>query len=170
MARAEDMTVLVVDDERDVLLFLQSSFEDAGFTVLTASDGNEALEQLENNEVHFISLDLVKGLDMMVEHHRFAVAGVRRPIPHESWYQVSGYFYLYGYAYAGMVAGLIPKAEQERLWPKLMPHLLKCRQPDGSFWDYPLYGFHKAYGTGFALMALAACPEEIARKIEPAGR
>lgn len=59
MARPEDMTVLVVDDERDVLLFLQSSLEDAGFTVLTASDGNQALEQLKNNEVHFISLDLV---------------------------------------------------------------------------------------------------------------
>jgi CheY-like chemotaxis protein len=59
MVRPEDMTVLVVDDERDVLLFLQSSLEDAGFNVLTASDGNEALEKLKSNEVHFISLDLV---------------------------------------------------------------------------------------------------------------
>jgi hypothetical protein len=80
---------------------------------------------------------------------------VRRPIPHESWYQVSGYFYLYGYAYAAMVAQQLPEADQKRLWPKLVEQLLKCREPDGSYWDYPLYGFHKAYGTGLALMALA---------------
>lgn len=59
MARAEDMTVLVVDDEPDVLGFLQSALEDAGFTVLTASDGNEAIEQLKTHKIDFISLDLV---------------------------------------------------------------------------------------------------------------
>ncbi|MBU0754584.1 MAG: response regulator [Planctomycetes bacterium] len=59
MARAEDMTVLVVDDEPDVLGFLQSALEDAGFTVLTASDGDEAIEQLKTNKIDFISLDLV---------------------------------------------------------------------------------------------------------------
>ena len=103
--------------------------------------------------------DLVSGLGILVKHHRFAVAGVRRPIPHESWYQVSGYFYLYGYAYAGMLMPRIPKRVRARLRPILARHLLKCRQPDGSFWDYPLYGFHKAYGTGFALMTLADLTE-----------
>jgi two-component system alkaline phosphatase synthesis response regulator PhoP len=59
MARAEDKTVLVVDDEPDVLFFLQSALEDAGFKVLTASDGNEAIEMLKKETVDFISLDLV---------------------------------------------------------------------------------------------------------------
>lgn len=59
MTRPEDMTVLVVDDEPDVLLFLESALEDAGFNVLTATDGNEAIDMLKANKVDFISLDLV---------------------------------------------------------------------------------------------------------------
>ena len=46
MARPEEKTILVVDDEPDVLIFLQSALEDAGFNVLTASDGNEAFDVL----------------------------------------------------------------------------------------------------------------------------
>ena len=59
MARPEDKTVLVVDDEPDVLYYLQSALEDAGFNVLTATDGNEAIEALKAHSVDFISLDLV---------------------------------------------------------------------------------------------------------------
>jgi CheY-like chemotaxis protein len=59
MTRPQDKTVLVVDDEPDVLGFLQSALEDAGFHVLTASDGNEAIEMLKAHSVDFISLDLV---------------------------------------------------------------------------------------------------------------
>lgn len=59
MARPEEKTILVVDDEPDVLIFLQSALEDAGFSVLTASDGNEAIEVLQSKRIDFISLDLV---------------------------------------------------------------------------------------------------------------
>lgn len=59
MTSAADKTVLVVDDEPDVLDFLQSALEDAGFEVLTASDGLEAIEMLKSHKVDFISLDLV---------------------------------------------------------------------------------------------------------------
>ena len=45
----------------------------------------------------------------------------------------------------------------KRFWPEVVRQTLKCRQPDGSYWDYPLYGFHKFYGTGYALMTLARC-------------
>jgi hypothetical protein len=101
------------------------------------------------------------GLEMLVEHHRFAVAGLRRPIPHESWYAVSGYFYLYGYAYAALVLERLEEADRRRFAPEIACAVLKARQPDGSFWDYPLYGFHKAYGTGLALMALARCAPHV---------
>ena len=40
MARAEDKTVLVVDDEPNVRLFLQTALEDAGFNVVTETDGD----------------------------------------------------------------------------------------------------------------------------------
>jgi len=59
MARPEDKTVLVVDDEPDVLFYLQSALEDEGFNVVTASDGIEAIEMLKTHSVDFISLDLV---------------------------------------------------------------------------------------------------------------
>jgi hypothetical protein len=36
------------------------------------------------------------------------------------------------------------------LWPPIARASLKIRQPDGSFWDYPMYGYHKFYGTGYA--------------------
>lgn len=112
--------------------------------------------------------DLVAGLQQLVEQHRFAVAGLRRPIPHESWHQVSGYFYLYGQMYGAMVLEKVDEAAQRTYWPEVVAQTLKARQPDGSYWDYPLYGFHKFYGTGFALMALARCPAEIAKGIAPA--
>jgi len=113
--------------------------------------------------------DLLDGLDDLEKYHRFAVSGVRRPIPHESWYQVSGYFYLYGHMYAAMVLERLPLEEQRRFWPFVVRAVLKCREPDGSFWDYPIYGYGKAYGTGYALMTLGRCPEAIARTIRPEG-
>lgn len=59
MTRPEDKTILVVDDEEDVITYLQTLLEDAGFNVLTACDGDEALEQVKKHDVDFISLDLV---------------------------------------------------------------------------------------------------------------
>ncbi|MFI5402036.1 MAG: prenyltransferase/squalene oxidase repeat-containing protein [Planctomycetota bacterium] len=100
---------------------------------------------------------LVRGLDDLVDQHRFAIAGLRRPIPHESHYAVSGYFYLYGQAYAGLVLDQLPPAERKLYAGKVAEFVLKARQPDGSYWDYPLYGYHKFYGTGYALMALSRC-------------
>jgi CheY-like chemotaxis protein len=59
MARPEDKTVLVVDDEPNVRLYLRAILEDAGFTVITASDGDEALDAIHRRRPDFISLDLV---------------------------------------------------------------------------------------------------------------
>ena len=59
MAKPEDKTVLVVDDEPNVRLFLQTALEDAGFNVITADDGDEALEIIRSNKPDFISTDLV---------------------------------------------------------------------------------------------------------------
>ena len=84
--------------------------------------------------------------------------GVRRPIPHESWYSISGYFYLYGQAYGARLLSECPSDVQDRLRPRLIEAVTFCRQPDGSYWDYPLYDYHSAYGTAFALIALACVP------------
>jgi CheY-like chemotaxis protein len=59
MARAQDKTILVVDDEPNVRFYLASLLEDAGFKVRTAGDGVEALESIREQKPDFISLDLV---------------------------------------------------------------------------------------------------------------
>ena len=59
MARPQDKPVLVVDDEEAVRDYLSTVLEDSGFNVVTASDGVEALEQVNIAAPDFISLDLV---------------------------------------------------------------------------------------------------------------
>jgi hypothetical protein len=93
--------------------------------------------------------------ELLFKQARFQKIAVRRPIPHESWYSVSGYFYLYGHAYAAYVIEGLPREKQARFWPALVEAANYCREPDGSYWDYPLYSYHKPYGTAFALMALS---------------
>ena len=84
---------------------------------------------------------------------------MRRPIPHEAWYNISGYFYLFGFYYASLVLDeKLPDDEKRRLYPHLANGVLYCRQPDGSFWDYPLYDYHYHYGSAFALLALSTAP------------
>jgi len=52
-------TILVVDDEPDIRLFLKTVLEDAGFIVMTAENGKHALEQIKAQRPDLISLDLV---------------------------------------------------------------------------------------------------------------
>lgn len=59
MVKPQDMTILVVDDEPDIIIYLKTLLEDAGFNVMTASDGEEALEKIKERKPDLISLDLV---------------------------------------------------------------------------------------------------------------
>ena len=59
MAKPEEKTILVVDDEEDIRDYLSTVLEDAGFRVITAEDGIAALERLKQEIPDFISLDLV---------------------------------------------------------------------------------------------------------------
>ncbi len=59
MVEASDKTILVVDDEPDVLKFLKMALEDDGFKVITASDGKEGLEKAIKFKPDLISMDLV---------------------------------------------------------------------------------------------------------------
>jgi len=59
MVRAQDRTVLVVDDEPDVREYLSEILRDAGFNVRTACDGAEALAMIHADPPDFVSLDLV---------------------------------------------------------------------------------------------------------------
>ena len=52
-------TVLVVDDEPHVRMYLQAVLEDADFDVQTAANGNQALDKMTEKRPDVISLDLV---------------------------------------------------------------------------------------------------------------
>jgi len=55
----ETKTILVVDDEPDVRRYLKAILDDAGFRVVTAEDGEAALEIIKTEKPDFISLDLM---------------------------------------------------------------------------------------------------------------
>ena len=52
-------TVLVVDDEKDIVSALKIYLTSDGYNVLTAYDGKEALDILKSNEVHLILMDIM---------------------------------------------------------------------------------------------------------------
>jgi CheY-like chemotaxis protein len=70
MGEAASKTVLVVDDEQDVRRFMQMALEDAGFTVVLATNGVEALAKVEEHVPDLISLDLVMPGGSGIKFHR----------------------------------------------------------------------------------------------------
>jgi len=86
----------------------------------------------------------------------------KRPVPHEGPFQIAGYFYYYGIYYFTQAASHLPKAEQAKYATQLAATILPLQEKDGSWWDFPIYNYHQAYGTGYALMSLAWCREVLA--------
>jgi hypothetical protein len=99
---------------------------------------------------------VTRWLDRLVDRNGWLSVGRKRPVPHESWFQVAGYFYYYGHFYAARCARLLPPDEAGRFQGQLAAILLPLQEKDGSWWDYPLYDYHQPYGTAFALMSLPA--------------
>lgn len=85
--------------------------------------------------------------------------GRKRPIPHEAWMQVAGYFYYFGHYYAAVCMDMLPEEERSPYRSLLARLMLDRQEADGSWWDYPLYDYHQPYGTGFVLLTLGACLE-----------
>ncbi|MEO0413453.1 MAG: prenyltransferase/squalene oxidase repeat-containing protein [Verrucomicrobiota bacterium] len=83
--------------------------------------------------------------------------GRKRPIPHESWAAVAGYFYYYGHYYAGKCIALLPDDEQPKQKAQLQKLILDRQDADGSWWDFPFYSYHQPYGTAYAVMTLVSC-------------
>jgi hypothetical protein len=94
-----------------------------------------------------------------IEFEKWLDHGRKKPVPHESTFKISGYFYYYGVYYFTVAARNLPKDQQQQLAKGLARIILTRQEKDGSWWDYPLYDYQQAYGTGYALMALAWCRE-----------
>lgn len=83
--------------------------------------------------------------------------GRKRPVPHEAWFQVAGYFYYYGHYYGAICVDQLSLTERQPYQKMLAKLMLDRQEKDGSWWDYPLYNYHQPYGTAFSLMTLVRC-------------
>ena len=98
---------------------------------------------------------LATWLDRLFARNGWLSIGRKRPVPHESWFAVAGYFFYYGHYYAARCIEQLPAAQRPRLRGHMAHVLLALQEKDGSWWDYPLYDYHQQYGTAFALLSLA---------------
>ncbi|MDP0491545.1 MAG: hypothetical protein Q7Q71_10880 [Verrucomicrobiota bacterium JB023] len=98
---------------------------------------------------------LIEWLDRLTKRDGFLSIGRKRPVPHETHFQISGYFYYYAHYYAAGCFQELAEEDRADLLEPLARLLLDKQEKDGSWWDYPLYAYHQAYGTGYALTSLA---------------
>jgi hypothetical protein len=99
--------------------------------------------------------------DNFIEFEKWLDHGRKKPRPHESTFKISGYFYYYGIYYFTEAARMLSAEQQRALAPKLARIILTRQEKDGCWWDYPLYDYHQPYGTGYALMSLRWCREQM---------
>jgi hypothetical protein len=95
-----------------------------------------------------------QGLDQFFEHHRFLEIGRRRPIPHEAFYAVAGYFYYFGHYYAAEVIASLPKEKREPYASQLLRIVLDTQEADGSMTDYVMHDYPRPYGTAYGLLVM----------------
>jgi hypothetical protein len=96
-------------------------------------------------------------LSKLVERNGWLSFGRKRPVPHESWFQVAAYFYYYGHYYAALCLDQIAPEDAGRYKQDLASIIIPLQEKDGSWWDFPFYNYHQPYGTAFALMTLTRC-------------
>lgn len=95
------------------------------------------------------------GLDQFFRNHQFLAVARMKPIPHESWYAVAAYFFLFGHYYAAEAIELLPADQRAPYARALESKLLEIQEADGAFWDFHISTYTRAYGTAFAVMSLA---------------
>lgn len=115
---------------------------------------NLALWRLKREITHD---QLLAGVKNLRELHHFIEIGRGRPMPHEAWYQTAGYYYFYGHFYAAQVIEELeePHRADHAAW--LANVMTATQDAEGSWFDFPLYGYHKSYGTALAVMTLERC-------------
>jgi DNA-binding response OmpR family regulator len=53
------MKILIVDDDQNILRLYKEELEEDGYTVVTASNGQEALEQFDRESPDLVTLDIL---------------------------------------------------------------------------------------------------------------
>jgi hypothetical protein len=100
---------------------------------------------------------LIEWLDRLITRNGWLSLGRKKPVPHESFFAVAGYFFYFGHYYAARTIPMLPEKDRAFYQDHFASIILELQEADGSWFDYPLYDYHKGYGTGFALLTLAQC-------------
>lgn len=103
-------------------------------------------------------------LDRLFSRNIWLDIGRKRPIPHESFFAVAGYFYYFGHYYAARSIEMLRPDRRRPQQQQLAYRLVQLQEKDGSWWDYPLYNYHQQYGTAFAIMSLVRCMPAMAAR------
>ena len=108
-------------------------------------------EKSITTEVHKICLD------RLITRNGWLDVARKRPVPHESWFAVAGYFFYYGHLYASLCIEQLPNNDRLAYQKELSKILIPLQEKDGSWWDFPFYNYHQQYGTAMALLSLKQC-------------
>ncbi|QTN32210.1 hypothetical protein HZ994_07650 [Akkermansiaceae bacterium] len=100
--------------------------------------------------------------DRFLAREGFLSIARKRPRPHDIHFRISGYFYYYGVYYFTESVSFLPPEKRKPYAERLAALIISRQEKDGSWWDYPLYDYHQPYGTGYCLMALKWCRDEMA--------
>lgn len=86
MIDRKNLTVLIVDDEPDILELMEEEFKYCGYKTLTANCGNDAVKVLESNKVNIVVSDfkMPNGNGMVVLTH------VAKMVDRPTFFFVSG--------------------------------------------------------------------------------
>ncbi len=103
---------------------------------------------------------LITWLDRLFSRNLWLDMARKRPIPHESFFMVAGYFFYFGHYYAARCIEELKPEQRPFYQDQLAQLLMGLQEKDGSWWDFPLYNYHQQYGTAFALMSLKRCQRE----------
>ena len=109
--------------------------------------GDEKIDE----SVHLICLD------RLFKRNGWLDIARKRPIPHESWFAVAGYFFYYGHLYASFCIDTLSAPNKKKYQNMLSEVLIPLQEKDGSWWDFPFYNYHKQYGTSMAVLSLQRC-------------
>lgn len=101
--------------------------------------------------------EIMQGLELFEKEHDFLQMGRQRPLPHDSWYATAPYYYYFGHYYCSRIVEGVSGEAKEHYAGVVADGVLKYQERDGSWWDFPMWDFHKPYGTAFAVMTLRRC-------------
>ena len=103
------------------------------------------------DEIHILCLD------RLIKRNGWLDMGRKRPVPHESWFAVAGYFFFFVLLYALFFMDSLNSEDRPIYRKALASILVPLQEKDGSWWDFPFYDYHQQYGTAMALLSLKRC-------------